>query len=79
MKRRENKHLVSGTSGERSRDLRIKRPHLGLAYLCAILGGFRRRKVGREARVTQCLFSRPSVASDTDPLAPLRRWTAGAR
>ncbi len=77
MKRRENQHFGRGTSGERSRDLRIKRPRLNLAYVCAILDGFRRRKMGRESRVNQTLVFRGFVSSDTDPLSPLRRWTTG--
>lgn len=77
MKRRENQRLSRGTSGARSRDLRIKRPHFGLVYLAAILGGFRRRKIARDANMKQALVFRGFVASDTDPLEPLRSWTTG--
>lgn len=77
MKHRENNHFDCGTSGERSRDLRIKRPRLNLAYVCAILGGFRRRKNAREAHMTRALVYRGFVTSDTDPLSPLRDWTTG--
>jgi len=72
---RNNSDLNGGSSGARSRDLRIKRPRFGLTYVREILGGIRCHKTCREAPVLHPLFS--SGLDDPDPLSALRRWTTG--
>jgi hypothetical protein len=61
-----------GTSGERSRDLRIKRPCTKNSYLRGLLGSFFGKDRADNPRVGQLRNFRGR--DHYDPLSPLRGW-----
>ncbi len=70
---------IVGRAGNDPATYGLKGRASGRGYLSVLLGAF--FGIGRvdNPRVDQPQFFRGFVASDTDPLEPLRRWTTGGR
>jgi hypothetical protein len=71
MKLRQNKWFGGGPSGARSRDLRIKRPHLKPQLTSVFLGWIGGLVHPQKPTVNHCLENRHFVE---DPMAELSRW-----
>lgn len=68
-----------GSSGARSRDLRIKSPSAIGRYLRAVAAAFVGKDCARNPTLNHKVFCRPFLGDDTDPLAPLRQRQLDAK